>query len=129
MARYRVRGASRDTGAEFEIFLDAASATVAEREAQTLGMLVSDVAADLPTTLGAVKQPPKTPTPAAGPRGIICPNPNCGYAGTGVKQSRGSLAVFIILLFVFFPAAIIYFAVFYGSTIVCPVCGGTARVA
>lgn len=47
MARYRVRGARRDTGADFEIFLDAASATVAEREAQSLGMLVSDVAADL----------------------------------------------------------------------------------
>ena len=43
MARYRVRGARRDNGADFELVLDAPSASIAERDAQALGMLVAGV--------------------------------------------------------------------------------------
>lgn len=53
----------------------------------------------------------------------ICPNPNCGYCGSGKKEARGSRLLFILLILVWIIPGLIYWAVCGGYRIVCPKCG------
>lgn len=196
--RYVVRGANRDTGEEMSLVFDVASATTAERQAQSLGLLVSEVAAEEPVQ--AIRPPPleapriagiepairQRPTrrvisPAlliaavlstglavavalagemkvgsrtaetagfllflavlfsiatgvafviesarrdvavAGP--FICSNANCGFRGLVRRDRRGSMALLIILIVVFWPVAIVYYILACRRMAICPNCG------
>jgi hypothetical protein len=54
---------------------------------------------------------------------IICPNPNCGYVGPGVKKARGSGCVLVFLLLLWILPGILYLIFMSGYTINCPRCG------
>lgn len=65
--RYVIRGAKRDTGKSISIAIDAPSATEAERQANDLGILVAEVAAEEPLQPAAATRPP-TAQPVAPPK-------------------------------------------------------------
>jgi hypothetical protein len=58
---------------------------------------------------------------------IICPNPNCGYHGTGVGVAHGEgLALLILLLMGFLPG-LLYSIFCMKGELICPQCRGHAR--
>ena len=75
--RYLIKGAKRDTGESISIAIDAPTATEAERQANDLGILVAEVAAEEPqqsATAPPTAQPavlPKRKTNWAGLTGLI----------------------------------------------------------
>jgi hypothetical protein len=52
-----------------------------------------------------------------GKRKIICPNPNCGYKGYAKKKAKGSMIVFLFLLFLGILPGLIYYISKSGYTI------------
>ena len=66
-------------------------------------------------------------TKKLGRRGVVCPNPNCGYRGKGKRKSRGSILVFLLLLLLGIIPGIIYFLVMSGYRLHCPECGTFCR--
>ena len=54
---------------------------------------------------------------------IVCPNPNCGYRGSGKPAGSKSGCLLIILLCLGIIPGLIYLLFFGKSGIICPRCG------
>ena len=80
----------------------------------------SPSAQPLPYASNQIHQPARR-VPNVGER--ICPNPNCGFCGTGKKVARGSGVIFTILILLWIIPGLIYWALCGGYRIVCPKCG------
>ena len=65
--------------------------------------------------------------PALPPGSIICPNPNCRYAGPPVRRAKGSRAVLYILLLLWVLPGLIYLILYQGYALHCPRCGVKVR--
>ena len=53
---------------------------------------------------------------------IVCPNPNCGYRGKGVRRQDGDITILILLLLLALLPGIIYAMFCRRSYLVCPSC-------
>ena len=54
---------------------------------------------------------------------VICPNPNCGYRGTGKESGGTSGCLLLILLFLGILPGILYLLFCGKPGIICPKCG------
>jgi hypothetical protein len=54
---------------------------------------------------------------------ILCPNPNCAYAGKPKKVARGSTIVGLFLCIFFLIPGLLYFLFAGGYRYMCPACG------
>lgn len=100
MARYLVSGANRTTGDSIAIVIESESATIAEREAQSLGILVADVRVDEP----GKPMPAVGPTPPASQQAASTTQDDdparalLKLAGFTFMGALGSLAIGSVLL-------------------------------
>ena len=65
-------------------------------------------------------------TGATGPL-IICPNPNCGYRGAGLRRAKGSVGLTVLLFIIGVVPGLLYWLLRGGYRVSCPRCGMMVR--
>ncbi len=133
---WRVVGVDAGSGYEASLTVRASSEAVARLMAERRGIAVAEIIDTEQEGVDAVRRELENPRTRAGmgaaaralAKGdIICPNPQCGYAGPPKRKAKGSLVLGLLFMLFFIVPGLLYLLLTSGYRYMCPRCGVQVR--